>query len=129
MRNKVMKLQKFFLVPLIALAISVNGRAAEESPATETREPAMKSAQEAAAAEPALQAAEFAKTPSEVKININTATARELESLSGVGPKTADRIVAYRQQHGQFASVEQLLEVPGIGDNKLAAIEDMISLK
>ena len=67
-----MKLEKFFLVPLIALAISVNGRAAEESPATDTREPAMKSAREAAVVDPALQAAESVKTPSEAKININT---------------------------------------------------------
>lgn len=55
-------------------------------------------------------------------LDLNTATAAELEQLDGVGPATAANIVAYREQHGGFASIEQLDEVSGIGEAKLAAI-------
>lgn len=55
-------------------------------------------------------------------LDLNTATATELEQLDGVGPATAAKIVAYREQSGGFASIEQLDEVSGIGEAKLAAI-------
>ena len=55
-------------------------------------------------------------------LDLNTATAEELEQLDGVGPATAAKIVAYREQSGGFASIEQLDEVSGIGEAKLAAI-------
>lgn len=61
-------------------------------------------------------------------VNINTATAAELEALPGIGPSTAAKIIAYREEHGPFAAVEALLEVPGIGDAKLAAIRDLIAV-
>ena len=53
-------------------------------------------------------------------ININTASAPELsEMLSGIGDKRAEAIVAYRDAHGSFSSVEQLLEVKGVGEKVL----------
>ncbi len=53
-------------------------------------------------------------------VNINTATAPELaEMLSGIGNKRAEAIVAYRDAHGSFSSVEQLLEVKGVGEKVL----------
>lgn len=55
-------------------------------------------------------------------INLNTATAEELESLPRVGPKLAQKIIEYREAHGSFTSVEQLNDVPGIGDTMLANI-------
>ncbi|HEX7290508.1 MAG TPA: helix-hairpin-helix domain-containing protein [Conexibacter sp.] len=55
-------------------------------------------------------------------LDLNTATAQELEQLDGVGPAIAAHIVAYREQHGGFASVDELDEVSGIGEAKLAAI-------
>jgi competence protein ComEA len=55
-------------------------------------------------------------------LDLNTATEQELEQLDGVGPATAANIVAYREQHGGFASIDELDEVSGIGDAKLAAI-------
>jgi competence protein ComEA len=57
-----------------------------------------------------------------LSLDLNTATEQELEQLDGVGPAIAAEIVAYREQHGGFASVDELDEVSGIGDAKLAAI-------
>jgi competence protein ComEA len=55
-------------------------------------------------------------------VNLNTATAVELEELPGVGPVTAAAIVAFREEHGSFTSVDELLDVSGIGEATLAEI-------
>lgn len=60
-------------------------------------------------------------------ININAATAAELEALPGVGPVLAERIVAHRQDMGPFQTVEDLLGVSGIGEAKLASIRDLVA--
>lgn len=60
------------------------------------------------------------------RVRINQAGAGEIEALPGIGPVTAAQIVAYREQHGPFASVEDLLDVPGIGEGKLAALRDVV---
>ena len=60
-------------------------------------------------------------------IDLNRATAAELESLPGVGPVLAGRIVAYRDLHGPFAAVEDLMDVGGIGEAKLAAMRESIA--
>ena len=52
---------------------------------------------------------------SPVRTGINTASAKDLERLPGIGPALAGRIVAYRQQHGRFSRADQLIEVKGIG--------------
>lgn len=57
-----------------------------------------------------------------VRFDINTADAAAFETLDGIGPVLARRIVAYRDEHGPFGSVEDLLDVPGIGEAKLAII-------
>jgi competence protein ComEA len=62
------------------------------------------------------------------KVNINTATAQDFETLPRIGATLAERIVAYRDQHGPFAGLESLLEVPGIGDLTLAGMRDKITL-
>ena len=54
------------------------------------------------------------------KININTATSEELQSLSGIGPSMAERIIQYRKENGKYSSVEGLLEVSGIGEKTLS---------
>ncbi len=60
------------------------------------------------------------------RVRINLAGADELESLPGVGPVLAERIVAYREEHGPFTVVEDLLDVPGIGEAKLAALREAV---
>jgi competence protein ComEA len=55
-------------------------------------------------------------------IDLNSATAEQLDTLDGVGPATAQKILEYRTQHGRFHSVEELLQVSGIGPKKLAAM-------
>lgn len=59
-------------------------------------------------------------------VHINRAAAPELEALPGVGPVLAERIVVYREDNGPFDEVEDLLDVPGIGESKLASIRDLI---
>jgi competence protein ComEA len=59
-------------------------------------------------------------------IDLNTATADELDRLPGVGPATATAILAYRDEHGRFGSVEELLEVRGIGDAKLEQLRPLV---
>lgn len=59
-------------------------------------------------------------------ININTATAEELDSLPGVGPSTAAAIVEDRERNGPFASPEDLMRVSGIGEGKFSKLKDQI---
>ncbi len=59
-------------------------------------------------------------------VNINTATAPELEQLPGIGPVLAEKIVAYRESHGPFASPEGIMLVTGIGEAKFEALKDLI---
>ncbi len=59
-------------------------------------------------------------------VDLNRATASDLDTLPGVGPSTADAIVRYRTEHGRFRRVEDLLDVPGIGDGKLAKLRPFV---
>jgi competence protein ComEA len=61
-------------------------------------------------------------------IRINQADSTALEDLPGVGPVLAERIVAHREANGPFEAVEDLLEVPGIGEAKLASMRDLIRI-
>lgn len=57
--------------------------------------------------------------PTRVLVNVNTATAEELETLTGIGPSLAKAIIDYRAEHGDFTAAEELLLVKGIGEAKL----------
>lgn len=61
-------------------------------------------------------------------VALNRADASELENLPGVGPVLAERIVAHREQIGGFQRIEDLLQVPGIGESKLEALRDLVRL-
>lgn len=63
------------------------------------------------------------------KININSATAEELTQLPGVGEATANKIISYRQENGKFQDIEDLKNVPGIGNSKFENIKELISVK
>jgi competence protein ComEA len=62
------------------------------------------------------------------KININTATAAELDTLPGIGPTIAQRILDYRTAHGPFANIEDLMNVKGIGPATFDKIKDLITI-
>jgi competence protein ComEA len=61
-------------------------------------------------------------------VNINTATVGELDTLPGIGPSTAQKIVDYRDENGPFASPEHILNVSGIGEAKFEQIEPFITI-
>ncbi|MBC8584043.1 helix-hairpin-helix domain-containing protein [Oscillospiraceae bacterium NSJ-64] len=58
-----------------------------------------------------------------VQVNVNTADAQELQLLPGIGPVTAERIISYREKNGNFTASGDLLNVEGIGEKTLEAIE------
>lgn len=62
-------------------------------------------------------------------VNINTADEAELQTIPGVGPKTAAAIFAYRQEHGPFQRIEDLMEIRGIGEKKLARMRDCVTVR
>ena len=61
------------------------------------------------------------------KLDLNTATAAQLQLLPGIGEKLSAAIVAWREEHGPFQKVEELLQVPGIGEKRLAEIRDLVT--
>nr|WP_218853269.1 ComEA family DNA-binding protein [Microbacterium immunditiarum] len=62
------------------------------------------------------------------RVNLNTASAAELDSLPRIGPAMAQRILDWRDANGRFTSVEDLLAVPGIGDKMLEALRDLVTV-
>jgi len=62
-------------------------------------------------------------------LNLNTATLMELETLPGVGPVLARRIVDFREKKGGFRRVEELLVIPGISERKWRVIKDKVEVK
>jgi competence protein ComEA len=62
------------------------------------------------------------------QVSLNQATVTQLEALPGVGPVTAQKIVDWRTEHGAFSSVDELLDVDGIGDKTLAELAPHLTL-
>ena len=67
-----------------------------------------------------------ASTPGAV--NLNTATLAQLESLPGIGTKTAERIVEYRQKNGGFKKIEELMNVRGVGEKSFLKLKPLVSV-
>ena len=61
-------------------------------------------------------------------INVNKATAEDLQKVKGIGPVLAERVITYREANGQFKSLDQLREVKGIGQAKFEKIKSQITL-
>lgn len=66
------------------------------------------------------------ETKNNKKVNINTASQTELETLPGIGPSTALKIIEYRNQNGKFKKIQDIQNVSGIGDSKYKKIENLI---
>jgi comEA protein len=62
-------------------------------------------------------------------LNINTASSEELQSLSGIGPQMAKKIIQYREENGNFTSVEALMEVKGLGEKTLEKLKPFIGVE
>jgi competence protein ComEA len=78
---------------------------------------------------PAITRAESIISQGDIKlIEINTAPQDELESLPGIGPATASKIIAYREENGNFKTVEEIMNVSGIGPATFERIKDLISV-
>ena len=73
-------------------------------------------------------AAQAAPDPAGSLVSLNSATAEQLDTLPGVGPVTAQKILDWRSTHGAFTAVDELLEVDGIGDKTLAEIAPRVTL-
>ena len=62
-------------------------------------------------------------------LNINTATAEELQTLPGIGPSMSQRIIQHRKEHGNFTSVDELTEVKGIGEKTLEKLKPYVDVE
>jgi len=71
-------------------------------------------------------AAPGAAAPPGAKVHLSSATAEQLDEIDGLGPTLAERIVEYRDAHGGFRSIEELAEVEGIGEKRLATLRDAL---
>ena len=81
----------------------------------------------ASAAQTATRTAAKASTAAGV-VNINTASAADLEGLPGIGAKTAARIIEYRQKNGPFKKIEELMNVRGVGEKNFLKLKPQISV-
>ena len=88
----------------------------------------MPSAAPAQGAQPKGDARSAAKPASTAIVNLNTASATDLEGLPGIGAKTAARIVEYRQKNGPFKKVEELMNVRGVGEKNFVKLKPQITV-
>ena len=82
---------------------------------------------EPASAQPRASVVQMQEDPSG-QIDINTADSLLLQTLPGIGPELADRIVAYREQVGGFVAIEQIKDVPGIGEKRYESLKSLITV-
>jgi competence protein ComEA len=73
-------------------------------------------------------AAKAAAPTAAAPLNLNTATAAQIATLPGIGPKAAQRIVEYRQKNGGFKKIEELMNVKGIGEKSFLKLKPLITV-
>ncbi len=91
--------------------------------------PSMEIARTTSSAETDLTIERQPQAESTALININTASQTELESLPGIGPITAEKIIAYRQENGPFTAIEEIQKVSGIGPATFERIQTLITIE
>ena len=133
------KMREIFDAAILALLGPKTAADTEEAqdPDTEPAEPDTPAAEaadtapeETAPGDPAEEPpAEAPAQDEDGRIDLNTATAADLETLPGVGPVLAARILDYRAAYGPFRAVEELLNVSGIGEKKLEAIRSLVTVR
>jgi len=75
---------------------------------------------------PALAQAKSESRPPAAPLDLNTASIQELQGLPGVGPRTAERILEYREQRGRFEKIEDLMNVRGIGEKSFLKLRALV---
>lgn len=107
-----------FLMMILALGITA---------AVSTASPIGPQATPAKTAKPSPRGSGAKATPS-APVNLNTATETQLETLPGVGPKVAQRIIEFRQKNGSFKKAEDLMNVRGIGEKNFLKLKTLVTV-
>ena len=119
----------------VSLALGIAARSIQqhhaplriESPSFDTAQDGALSAVEGAPP-PGVTAAWDARVAHARRVDVNAATAEDLERLPGIGPAMAERIVAYRRAHGAFTQLTDLARVPGVGPNTLETVKAFVTV-
>lgn len=119
--------QKIIIAVVIALAAVLTGLSINAI--YERRSTVMTASSETTNVPPPSVSPDYDEMLSGGKININTADTALLDQLRGVGEVMAQRIVDYRNEHGSFKSIDEIMLVPGIGEKKFEDIQDQICVE
>ena len=116
---------KFFVSAVALMSLTTISFAQEKAPVVAKATPVV--ATKKVAAKKSENTTKAAKAEVGI-VALNKATAKELESLPGIGPAIAERIVTYRTEQGKFSELSELMKVKGIGEKKLAQLRPHLTL-
>lgn len=118
------------VVVMVLGSIGVCTSSARASSVTERvrMQPSPQFTQEPTPPQPEATSSAPSKSPKGAVVNLNTASAAELEELPGIGPSTAARIVEYRQKNGSFKKIEDLLNIRGIGEKSFLKLKPLLTV-